>query len=681
MIPVRDTSYERDKRLFEDLGIFDVLGYADFQGSGRLTAVVQSKQNSSPIKLAPGTLSRDQPTYVIKTPYDLDGNTRMLAAIKKSALYRFRSFDPTETPRLSVYDAYRQVSSSYGVVSHMIDPSRRNADSHNGLCAFVSGMALALGKRVLMLQEGYVSQPIDYRALIVPYKEVRAVTSTIENFVREVADAMNGAEQTNQKPVHGMLEKIDLGDTAAENEIRTLTSYFVKTPQYQQARTGHARLVVGRKGSGKTAIFYGVRSHVSSSRSIVLDLKPEGHHFTKLREQVLVQMTQGVQLHTLTAFWSYLLMLELAKKIIDKESVTAWQDAKSLESHQKLKAEYDAHCLDAEGDFSERIMSLVNSMTAAIPEKSGGVFTTAEITKMVYHRDVAPLMNMVLSHLEKKDCVWMLFDNIDKGWTGSGATEADIAIVRSLLDATRKLQRDLDRHQVEFNSIVFLRKDICDLLVDQTPDRGKESVASLDWSDQALLEEMLLRRFRRSHEFTGDFRYVWAMLFAPHVGGEDSFRYILCRAMHQPRAVLNFVTKCIQVAVGHDHLRVEESDILTAEKAFSEDMLNSVRFEIRDVFPSYRDILHSFLGYTKELNEDDIRLAMIDAELEIEDVSPVVDALLWFSFLGIRTADEVRYSYDLAYDVEKLKMMQKSIEATHRRYVIHPAFHLALSIK
>ena len=57
----------------------------------------------------------------------------------------------------------------------------------------------------------------------------------------------------------GLLERLDLGDVAAENESRQLRNYFVRTGQFVQAKRGHARLVIGRKGSGKTAIFYAIR--------------------------------------------------------------------------------------------------------------------------------------------------------------------------------------------------------------------------------------------------------------------------------------------------------------------------------------------------------------------------------------------------------------------------------------
>ncbi len=51
-------------------------------------------------------------------------------------------------------------------------------------------------------------------------------------------------------PPAGLLNQIDLGDTAAENEIAGLKDYFVPTGQFTKAMHGHARLVVGRKGAG-----------------------------------------------------------------------------------------------------------------------------------------------------------------------------------------------------------------------------------------------------------------------------------------------------------------------------------------------------------------------------------------------------------------------------------------------
>ncbi|MCD4777265.1 MAG: hypothetical protein K8S15_14600 [Candidatus Aegiribacteria sp.] len=681
VIPVRDTSYERDQHLFEQLGIFDVLGYKEFENSKNLKKIVLDNLNVKPIKLNVHVIDKKQPTFVLKSPYDTDGSIRLHSALKKSSLYRFRVFDPRETPRLSLHEAHHQITSSLAVIAHLVDPNRRDAITHNALCAFVCGMAMAMGKHILMLQEGYTRQPIDYRDVVIQYENMNTVTLAVENFVRAVARRLFDLDTIETIPVEGFLEQIDLGDTAAENEIRMLDQYFVSTPQYQQAKLGHARLVVGRKGSGKTAIFYTVRHYLANDRSIfTLDLKPEGHSFTKLRETVTNQMSEGVQLHTLTSFWNYLLLLEIAKKLLDKEIEKAWRDPGTLRRYEEFKKEYLKHSLIIEGDFSERIMALVNRVIDEYPEDSQDLIDTGKITQMIYKHEVSTITKLIGERLKSIGELWLLFDNIDKGWTLQGATPSDVAVVRSLLEATRKLQRSLNTMGIDFKSIVFLRKDIADLLIEYTPDRGKEPIANLDWSDQILLEELLYKRFHNVPGLEGEFRDIWGKLFDAHVGGEDSFRYILTRSFFQPRALLNFVTKAIHIAASRDHKRVLEDDILTAEIAYAEDMFNSVRLEIRDVYPRQPKLLYSFLGQDSILSQEDLYLILMEAEIAEDEFESVSDLLLWYAFIGILVGEDEHYSYQVGYNLEKLKAYCESRSKSNINYVIHPVFRKAISI-
>lgn len=104
----------------------------------------------------------------------------------------------------------------------------------------------------------------------------------------QVDDDSPEGEQTR------LLTRVDLGDLAAENEIRGLRHYFVETGQAVRARQGHARLVTGRKGTGKTAIFYDVRSAVTRGHDrLIIDLKPEGHQFLQLREALLDKLDRA----------------------------------------------------------------------------------------------------------------------------------------------------------------------------------------------------------------------------------------------------------------------------------------------------------------------------------------------------------------------------------------------------
>ena len=151
-----------------------------------------------------------------------------------------------------------------------------------------------------------------------------------------------------------LLEKVDIGDLAAENEIKGLSSYFVPTGQYNEAKRGRARLIVGRKGAGKTAIFYSIRSTYKPSRQhLVLDLKPEGHQFVKLRETVLTGLSPGVQQHALTAFWNYLLLMEIARKILFDEAKYSYSIPGLRSAYLKVAKAYGEDLGPNQGYLSE----------------------------------------------------------------------------------------------------------------------------------------------------------------------------------------------------------------------------------------------------------------------------------------------------------------------------------------
>ena len=119
---------------------------------------------------------------------------------------------------------------------------------------------------------------------------------------------------------------------------------------------------------------------------LVLDMKPEGHQFKKLREAVLAELPEGVQQHVLTAFRNYLLITEMAHQILHHEQNWAYRDIKLQLPFNKIQTCYNEPEDVEPGDFSERLLSLVDG----IIEKGGAlksISTTAEITELIQPRD------------------------------------------------------------------------------------------------------------------------------------------------------------------------------------------------------------------------------------------------------------------------------------------------------
>jgi hypothetical protein len=284
-------------------------------------------------------------------------------------------------------------------------------------------------------------------------------------------------------------------------------------------------------------------------------------------------------------------------------------------------------------------------------------------------------------YVQDKDEITVLIDNLDRGWPTAGATKEDILILRTFLESTKKLQRILERKDVNFHCLVFIRNDIYELLVDQTPDKDKDTPILLDWSDSELFKSLLQRRIAASGALQAEFasfEQMWEAIFSRFIGTEDAFRYILDRTLKRPRDFLNFIHRSIEVAINRRHEKVLEPDFLQAEKYYSDDLLKSVNFELKGVFPDSTDLLYCFLGSPATMTYEDattrIRSSILDAAL----VDRALTLLLWYGFLGVATdttLENVRYSFDVRYDMEKLRF---PLRTSAGRLRIHPAFHESL---
>ena len=618
----------------------------------------------------------NEPVYVLKAPIKTEGEVRLMSALTNSAL-NYKAHDPLESPRLSLQEARKAVGECYGLVGHLLSPERDGAQPHNARCALVAGMAVALGRNVLLLQEGdEVQQPIDYRQIVKSYKRAGEIPQKLQPLLRGTIVHLQERAAPSVPVVPGLLERLDLGDVAAENESRQLRSYFVRTGPFYQARRGHARLVIGRKGSGKTAIFYALRDSFGGRGNLVLDLKPEGHQFLKLREAILDALTPGMQMHTLTAFWNYILLCEVAQKVVEHDYLWAERDDERNASYEKLLEAY-RRCGPADaGDMSERLLIQVDKLVARFQDV-GAEANVGEFTEVLFKQEIRLLSEAVGGYLRHKDEVWVLVDNLDKAWPTLGASSIDILTVRTLLDATRKLQRELAAYDIDLKSLVFLRNDIYDYLIKETSDKGKDTAIALNWDDPEVFKDIVARRITSTTGIDGDFDMVWGALFAQYVGTLPAFSFVLGRSLMRPRDLLGFLHEAVGTALNRGHDRVLEEDLIKAEGTYSSDLLQSLIFELSDINRDYEDILYTFFQCPAIMSRPEFAQRLEDCGLFEDEGDKLMNLLLWFGFLGVQQRDggDPLFVYQVNYN---LKRLFAGLEEKNASFAIHPAFRTAL---
>lgn len=689
VIPVLNESLSPQKKQISALGIYDTIGYLGYENSNQLIEKLAQIDDTSPLIFQDYAIDHSAPIYILDTKHKTDASVRIVSRVKKAG-FKFRSFDPNELPRLSTLEAYRNVKQSVAVVVNLLSRAGTDHEDNNLRGAFVAGLCHGLERELLLLQEGDdYPVPVDYRDLISVYKHPHDVDRHINRLAPKIIEGLQRVEGQKSQKVKSVLENLDIGSPAAENEMSTLGQYYFPTDAFNRAVAGAVRLAVGRKGSGKTALFFQVRDRIrANKRNVVMDLKPEGHQLKRLKS-VLQLLGDDVQEHVAAAFWEYVLLLEICHKLLQKDEWVHTRDHNLFEPYRRLEELYAADELIREGDFSERILDLVARLTDEADQKYDldklQYLSAAQVNQLIYKHNMPKLREELTGYLKHKESVWILFDNIDKGWPTRGVDSSDTIILRGLLESTRNIERFFHKHGIVCVTLVVVRNDVYELLIDETPDRGKESKVSLDWTDPQELRQMLLRRLAYGGlKQATNFEESWNQICVSHIEGEESSQYLIERSLMRPRNLLNLLNYCKSNAVNLQHTRIEEEDVRRASAMYSADIGNEIGLEIRDVFPQAEDILYCFIGSPPILTVQQVKGCLAESRICDADHENLMEILMWFGFLGVRQKGATEFSetyiYDVYYDMKKLRRLARNLAQEQMELSIHPAFWPFLGI-
>jgi hypothetical protein len=686
---VKNESLIGTDSLIREIGIFDTLGFAKYHSSKQLAQALRQNVSTEPLTVDGNKVNTAAPVYLVLPRHKTDLEVRLLSRLKKARL-NLRSFDAEEAGRLGAGEAIENVAASHGVVIPLLPKSRKEHDVHNFRAAFVAGVAMGLGKSALLLQQGEDPVPLDYRDLVHPFQQLDQIDDYVGLFAAQIGGLLQTFDVSVPPGRETFLERLNLGASAAENEMQELQNYYLETDEFRRVLRGEVRVVTGRKGSGKTALFVQVRNHLRSDRKkVVVDLKPEGFQLLKFREQVVNYLAEGTKEHTITAFWEYLLLLEICNKILEVDVRAHMRLNFLYEPYRALSDAYENDEFVGEGDFSERMLRLMQRIAQDFELAKGNSdnlrrLNSGEITQLLYKHNLADLKARVIEYLTWKNGVWILFDNLDKGWPPNGVQPEDVLVLRCLVDALNKLENDLRRRSIECHGTVFIRNDVFELLVAATSDRGKTPNVVLDWTDPDMLREMLRRRFLYTDnglDPNGSFDDIWRMIAVTHIRGEETSQYIIDRSLMRPRAVIDLVRACRGHAVNLSHEKIETSDIEKGEEAFSNNALTDINFELQDILGPEVDLLYEFIEAPAVISRSQIN-DVLSRKVPDVRIDEVFQILLWYGFLGlIREDGEATFIYNVKYDLKHLNALIRNQDPLHAVYRINPAFWKSLETK
>lgn len=382
------------------------------------------------------------------------------------------------------------------------------------------------------------------------------------------------------------------GAVDADNDD-LLLDCFEDHEAYIAAKAHERYLVIGRKGSGKTAIF---RKLVSENTYNKLS---RGHSFSDYPwfHHDKQKKTGVPEAECFRYSWEYVILISLAKMIV--ESGLDIQSDEALEAISRL----ETFLIDTYGSTSpalnrifspETRLKLKPSLTAGWSGVKAGISAeTIEINHLptiIYEVNDA-LLETVIRCLDSDIDYHICFDELDRGFVAGDENYRQR--LSGLLIAARDFNRRLRRSGKRASIVIFLRDDILRHLKFEDQSKLVEDFASLiEWdkpSTGTSLKNIMAKRF--SKLFGVPENEAWDLVFDEEQkmpGRQSKYQHILDRTFKRPRDIIKFCNEILRSHKQNGILsgKFENKEIIAARGEHSKYMRKELSNEMQQHFPA-----------------------------------------------------------------------------------------------
>ena len=697
-----DTSIKGANRSFQRLysGIVPA-GYAEYVNHRELGDALMSDQ---PWSTPHDTLLSDsysahapraeQPALLyVKPPIETDAVIAVGERLA-SSIFSARTTidDPRENPSPTLEWYADKAYRCDAVLVHLLSPSHSGAENHNVKASFVAGLAHAFKKHVFMLAHAPFQSPVDYRNLLASHATAKQARSALDRWLREIEPGLPRRRPRRiAEPMSAVtrldLRMISVGEPVAEHESQILDEYFVETSHYYAALESQTAILVGRRGTGKTANLFALENTLKSDkRNHVCVMKPVGYEMDGLVRLLNENIHRAEQGYLIESLWKFLVYSELACGV--SEGITSRPSYQVPNQHESALVAYvedHSHVLCT--PFSERINSAVNSLVGleAIQEPQE---QRARISELLHLNELHELRALLGRVLHDRNKVSVLIDNLDEPWHPGRDISAQAALLTGLLsvatDITDEFHReDRWRSPVNLSVTIFLRSDIFAHIHGLVREQDKLPLHRIIWNDKEVLLRVLNQRLAYGLPTNFDSAQVWRELFPAEVVGLPVFEFLTANTLARPRDLIYLVKEAIASAVNRGHAAVTDDDLLEARRRYSEYAFRSLLAEDDPTKGHMEAVLYEFAGAKRILGEPEVRTRIEMAGVEGIEVPFYLDLLCDVTFLGIQTADGHRFCTDEG-DRKMLREVALRLaqnESREQSYEINAAFYQVLQIE
>ncbi|HVV23636.1 MAG TPA: hypothetical protein VHF06_29635 [Pseudonocardiaceae bacterium] len=469
-----------------------------------------------------------------------------------------------------------------------------------------------------------------------------------------------------------MVGRLFFGRDDAEHDMTDglLRAGFLPTTAFEEALSGRKSLIIGRKGSGKTAICRRLAMDDVHPGATCL-VAPDDAAGEEIRRFELVGLTAA---NAKALIWRYVFAVQAARHLVAHAKPAHGRRPASVKALHKFLVKNGEQ---TDEQFYDRVARGVRGLQTSLSLEAFGIKVavdkkgTPEGVRASKQLEVVEAG--VAGAFAELGCtghapLLLLVDQLEQVWSDDPDSEA---MVVGLLLATKHV---VDAYGKAVRCVAFLRADIYDALDFAEADKFHSDEIRIDWSDAKLADLALTRA-----SVSLGRPVTWDEVFPARVEGTPTRQYLLSRVLPRPRDVIQYLNSCRDVASEHGRDSITEADVILATLRFSQWKLQDLGKEYRVRFPFLDRLFALFqnTGYVVLRDAVADRLRPVLPALHdqyrpyqsVLDPSGVVDILYSVGFLGVRRGADVVYASGTHVPAQP----------TEHEFHIHPCFRPALN--
>ncbi len=482
------------------------------------------------------------------------------------------------------------------------------------------------------------------------------------------------------------LTGLKFGAPAAERDIDYgLASYFVESDAYRRVENREKTIVLGNRGTGKSAIFKVLASRERERGSLVLELSPDEYSYEML-SAVLQAEAQGawVKYSAFASAWKYLIYVLVMKGLTEKS--VRGKTAAATRVHNYLR---DNH-KDQQDNPIETLVSYMKRIEGIKIGQYEASAKVKELSRLYKLEEIEPLLDD-LKELCANRKTMVLVDELDKGWDSSEDAKAFVAGLFQACVSINQLSPDLTVY-------VSLRQELYENIPALYDDAQKytDITETIRWDEKSLIS-VVASRIRHTVPSLRQFsdEQCWNAVFAKVLDYRKakSFNYMVDRTLYRPREIIQLCTECHDLAKSRNSYPIDYGIISQAELTYSESRTKDIAAEYRFQFPGLQRVFEVFRGRPYTLERDDLELICLGitcGEYKLDDSAPwvedqdpeiLIDVLWRVGFLrayavgGLKALRRSGSSYVGPHQVSALNL------GTIARFQVHQMFRSHLGLK